>query len=57
MWRVFGIPKIATSDQGPQFILTFINELCKLTKVKQKILIIYHPQTDGNTKIYNYYIN
>ena len=42
MWRVFGMPKIVILDQGPQFILIFIDELYKLIGVKQKLSIAYH---------------
>ena len=51
------MPKITTSNQNPQFISIFIDELYKLTKIKQKLLIIYHPQINSNTEIYNQYIN
>ena len=56
-WRIYGTPETITSDRGPQFISTFMNELCKLTGVKQKLSTAYHPQTDGNTEILNQYID
>jgi len=56
-WRIYGAPETITSDRGPQFISAFIDELCKLTGVKQKLSTAYHPQTDGNTEILNQYID
>ena len=44
-------------DHESQFILVFMNELCKLTRVKQKLLTVYHSQTDNNIEILNQYIN
>src|SRR5947207_1840872 len=52
-WRIYGTPETITSDRGPQFISTFMDELCRLTRVKQKLSTAYHPQTDGNTEILN----
>ena len=57
IWRVYGTPETATSDRGPQFISAFMDELCKLTGVKQKLSTAYHPQTDGNTEVLNQYID
>src|SRR5215469_12562607 len=34
-----------------------MDELCKLTGVKQKLSTAYHPQTDGNTESLNQYID
>ncbi len=34
-----------------------MDELCRLTGVKQKLSTAYHPQTDGNTEILNQYID
>ena len=55
IWRIYGTPETATSDRGPQFVSDFMNELCKLTRVKQKLSSAWHPQTDGNTEILNQY--
>jgi len=57
VYRIFGVPETMTSDRGPQFIAAFMDELCKLTGVKQKLSTAEHPQTDGNTEIYNQYLN
>ena len=57
IWRIYGTPETATSDRGPQFVSAFMDELCKLTGVKQKLSTAYHPQTDGNTEVLNQYID
>ena len=57
IWHVYRTSEIATSDYKSQFISTFINKLCKLIRVKQKLLIVYHLQIDNNTEILNQYIN
>jgi hypothetical protein len=56
VWRIYGTPRSITSDRGPQFISAFMNELCKLTGVKQKLSTANHAQTNGNTEIINRYI-
>src|SRR5579871_4891225 len=56
-WRIYGAPETVTSDRGPQFISAFMDELCKLTGVKQKLSTAYHPQTDGHTEILIQYID
>ena len=45
------------SDHESQFISVFMNELCKLIRVKQKLSTVYHLQTDDNTEILNQYID
>ena len=57
IWRVYGPPKSIVSDRGPQFISAFMNELCRLMGIKQKLSTAYHPQTDGNTEIVNQYLD
>ena len=57
IWRVFGPPRSIVSDRGPQFTSAFMNELCQLTGIKQKLSTPYHPQTDGNTEVLNQYID
>ena len=56
-WWIYGALETVTSDRGPQFISAFMDELCKLTGVKQKLLTTYHPQTNSNIEILNQYIN
>ena len=49
IYRIFGAPETATSDRGSQFTSAFMDELCKLTGIKQRLSSAYHPQTDGQT--------
>ena len=57
IWRVYGPPRSIVSDRGPQFVSAFMNELCRLMGIKQKLSTAYHPQTDGNTEIMNQYLD
>lgn len=57
IWRIFGPPHSVVSDRGPQFISVFMDELCRLIGVQQKLSTAYHPQTDGNTEIVNQYLD
>ena len=57
IWRIYGTPETATSDQGSQFISAFTDELCKLVKVKQKLSTAYYSQTDESTEVLNQYID
>ena len=56
-FRTCGIPESITSDRGPQFISQFMDELGKILGIKQKLSTADHAQTDGNTEIYNQYLN
>ena len=57
VWRIYGTPEMATSDRGPQFISAFMDELCKLVGVKQKLSTAYHPQINSSTEVLNQYID
>jgi transposase InsO family protein len=57
IWRIYGPPRSIVSDRGSQFISAFMNELCRLIGIKQKLSTAYHPQTDGNTEIVNQYLD
>jgi len=53
IWKIHGIPKKIISDRGPQFALTFMEELCKALGIKRAMSIAYHPQTDSQTERIN----
>jgi len=53
IWKIHGIPKKIISDKGPQFISTFMGELCKALGIKKTMSTAYHPQTDGQTERIN----
>ena len=53
IWKIHGIPKKIISNRGPQFVLTFMGELCKVLGIKRAMSMAYHPQIDGQTKRIN----
>jgi len=65
IWKIHSIPKKIISDRGPQFVATFMGELCKALGIKRAMLMAYHLQTNGQTERINqeikvflrYYIN
>src|SRR5437660_115818 len=44
IWRKHGLPKSILSDQGPQFISSFWQELLKHLGIKLCLTSLYHPQ-------------
>ena len=44
-YRVYGLPKEVISDQGPQFISYFTDELSKIMGIKWKLSSAGHSQT------------
>jgi hypothetical protein len=46
----YGIPKSIISDRDPHFASAFTRELCKILGICQNISTAYHPQTDGQSK-------
>ena len=53
VWKQFGIPQKVISDRGPQFAAQFMKDLHRLVGTKTNISMVYHPQTDGQTKRMN----
>jgi len=53
IWKIHSIPKKIISNRGPQFTLTFMEELCKALGIKRAMSTAYHPQTDGQTERIN----
>jgi len=56
VYRYFGAPLTITSDRGPQFISRFWTTLCQILKTKRQLSTADHPQTDGQTEVYNQYL-
>ena len=50
VWKLHGLPRQVVSDQGPQFIAEFTQELYCLLGVKLTATTAYHPQGDGQTE-------
>ena len=47
IWKLHGLPESIISDRGVQFTAGIIKELNKLLGIQTKLLMAYHPQTDG----------
>ena len=47
VWKLHGLPESVISDRGVQFAAEIIRELNNLLGIQTKLLIAYHPQTDG----------
>jgi len=53
VWKLHGLPKSIISDRGPQFAAGLIQELNRMLGTESKISMVFHPQTDGQTKRIN----
>jgi len=47
VWRLHSLPKSIISDRGVQFVAGIMKELNNLLGIQMKLLMAYHPQTDG----------
>ena len=65
IWKLHRIPRKILSNREPQFASKFIKKLIKMLRTKRQLLMIYHSQTDSQTKRINqkigmflwYYVN
>jgi len=53
VWKLHGLPESIISDRGPQFTAGLMRELNKMLGIKSKLLIAFHPQTDGQMERVN----
>jgi len=53
IWKLHGIPRKILSNRGPQFALKFMEEFTKALGTKRQLSMVYHLQTDGQTKRIN----
>ena len=53
LWKLHGLPEMALSDRGPQFVAGFMKELNDILGIKTKLSTVYHLQTDGQTERVN----
>ena len=53
IWKLHSLPRKVVSDQGPQFVATFMKELHQLLRIESTTSTAYHPQTDGQTERVN----
>ncbi|KAM3065105.1 hypothetical protein ACMFMG_012250 [Clarireedia jacksonii] len=56
VYRYYGPPATMLSDRGPQFISSFWTEFNDILGTKVKLSTADHPQTDGQTEVYNQYL-
>jgi len=53
VWKLHGLPESIISDRGPQFVAGLMRELNEMLEIKSKLLTVFHPQTDRQTKRVN----
>ena len=53
VWRLHGLPESIISDRGLQFVAGLMRELNEILGIKTKLLMAFHPQTDGQTERMN----
>jgi len=53
IWKLHGLPESIISDRGVQFAVGMIKELNNLLGIQTKLLMAYHPQTDGQMERIN----
>jgi hypothetical protein len=53
VWSQEGLPKIHSTNRGPQFRAEFTKELYKSLGIDQKMSTAYHPQTQGQVESLN----
>jgi len=53
VWKLHGLPESIISDRGPQFTAGLMRELNKMLGIKSKLLMAFHPQTDGQMERVN----
>jgi transposase InsO family protein len=53
VWKLHGTPKTIVSDRGSIFVSQITQELDQRLGIQLHPLTVYHPQTDGQSKITN----
>jgi len=53
IWKLHRLSESIISDRGVQFAAGMMRELNNLLGIQTKLLIAYHPQTDGQTERIN----
>lgn len=56
IYRYFGAPLSITTDRGPQYWSDFWDELNSILGTRLQLSTAAHPETDGQTEIYNQYL-
>jgi len=53
VWKLHGLPESIISDRGPQFTVGLMRELNQMLEIKNKMSMVFYPQTDGQTERIN----
>ena len=53
MWKLHRLPESIILDRGPQFVAGLMRELNRILGIESKLLMVFHPQTDGQTERVN----
>jgi len=53
VWKLHGLLESVVSDRGPQFVAELTKELNRMLRIKTKLSMAFHPQTDGQTERIN----
>ena len=48
-----GFPKAIINNKGTQFTSAIWAILCKTLRIKRRLSLVYHPETDGATEYAN----
>ena len=53
MWKLYRLLESIVSDKRPQFAAEITKKLNSMLGIEMKLLIVFHPQTDGQTERIN----
>jgi len=53
IWKLHRLPESIIMDRGVQFAAGMMKELNQMLGIDTKLLMAYHPQTDGQTERMN----
>lgn len=56
-FRVMGLPETVVSDRGPQFVSSFMDEMCRLLGIKWELSSAGHSQSAGQVENLNQWID
>jgi hypothetical protein len=56
IFKLHGLPRVIVSDRDSRFLSAFWQELFRLARTELTPNTSYHPQTDGQTKIVNKWV-